>query len=209
MGLERIISDCFRLLNSLNNILPQSWNNLYSYSGGKQIANAFNVYLSKKNNCWVGWHTEFVKTVKIRKLILEMKDSSITKADCLPPKSLKLCPEVFANLFYPLFASILLTRVYPDVWNVAYVRPVHKRGPGNIINNYRPIRLLPKVSLTFEGIIFTFLYKTLHTVSSSAVWVSVEKAQYSSWYFSSTPYSPRLWRSIRQSFSFKSFVWAL
>ena len=73
----------------------------------------------------------------IRKLILEMKDSSITNADCLPSKLLKMCPEVFANLFYPLFASILLTRIYPDVWKVAYVRPLHKRGPRNIISNYR------------------------------------------------------------------------
>ena len=89
---------------------------------------------------------------------------------------MKFCPEVFAEIFYPLFASILLTCVYPEIWKVAYVRPLHKEGPRNVISNYRPISLLPKISLIFERIIFLFFvhYSTRKT-SSSAVWVSVKK----------------------------------
>ena len=172
------LTDCFRLLNSLKSTSYPTVmkENSVSFTGGYQIANAFNTHLAKNYNHQVFQPVAVLSddSVKladilnslnpfsIRKLILEMKDSSMTTADCFPPKLMKFCPEVFAEIFYPLFASILLTCVYPEIWKVAYVRPLHKEGPRNVISNYRPISLLPKISLIFERIIFCFLYTILH-----------------------------------------------
>ena len=73
-----------------------------------------------------------------------------------------MCPGFSANIS-ALFASILLTRVYADVRKVAYVRPLHKRGPRNMISNYRPISFYEGIAI-FERIIPFFLYQiSLHT----------------------------------------------
>ena len=47
-------------------------------------------------------------------MILEIKDFPLKNAQCLPPVLMKVCP-IF---FHDLFASMLLKRVYPDVWKV-------------------------------------------------------------------------------------------
>ena len=53
--------------------------------------------------------------------------------------------------------------IYPDIWKLANVTPIFKKGEKQLIQNYRPISLLPICGKIFEKIVFNNLYKHLTT----------------------------------------------
>ena len=102
----------------------------------------------------------------IYRKILAMKSTGTVLFDNIPPLLVKLCPELFAHLLFILFSAIIHTLVYPDIWKTAFIRPLHKSDSKTDITNYRPISLLPKVSLIFEKNMFDFLFnKTKHRIT--------------------------------------------
>jgi hypothetical protein len=48
-------------------------------------------------------------------------------------------------------------------WKVSRVTPLHKKCPRNLLNNYRPISILPVVSKVFEKVLYEQLYDYLVT----------------------------------------------
>ena len=62
-----------------------------------------------------------------------------------------------------IFQNILVTSTYPDVWKLANVTPIFKKGDKQLLKNYRPIiSLLPICGKVFETIIFNNLYSYLN-----------------------------------------------
>ena len=61
-----------------------------------------------------------------------------------------------------IFENILLSSLYPDMWKLANVIPIFKKGDKQSIKNYRPISLLPICGKMFEKIIFNNLYHYLN-----------------------------------------------
>ena len=57
---------------------------------------------------------------------------------------------------------MLLTSIYPDIWKLANVIPIFKKGDKQSIKNYRPVSLLPICGKVFEKIIFNNLYSYLN-----------------------------------------------
>ena len=61
---------------------------------------------------------------------------------------------------------------FPDKWKEAKVTPLHKNGPKDDLNNYRPISILPVISKVLEkhthDSLMTFLtdYQLLHRTQS-------------------------------------------
>lgn len=55
----------------------------------------------------------------------------------------------------------------PTIWKSAYVTPIHKKGPKNLIENYRPISKLCLFAKILEKVIYKQLYGALkHSLSS-------------------------------------------
>ena len=78
---------------------------------------------------------------------------------------LLLCDNTVVLPLQIIFENILLTCTYPDMWKVANVTPIFKKGDKQLIKNYRPISLLPICGKMFEKIIFNNLYSYLTTNS--------------------------------------------
>ena len=74
---------------------------------------------------------------------------------------LLLCDDVVLPL-HIIFINILSTSIYPNMLKLANVTPIFKKGDKQLINNYRPISLLPICGKIFEKIIFNNLYNYLH-----------------------------------------------
>ena len=55
------------------------------------------------------------------------------------------------------------TSIYPELWKVANVTPIFKKGDKQLVKNYRPISLLPICGKILEKIIFNHLYNYLIT----------------------------------------------
>ena len=76
---------------------------------------------------------------------------------------LLLCDNSVVLPLKILFQNILVTSKYPDMWKLANVTPIFKKGDKQLIKNYRPISLLPICSKIFEKVIFNNLYGYLNT----------------------------------------------
>ena len=103
----------------------------------------------------------------INSALTRLPDSSSLTHDNLPASLLKSCSYVFAPIFYVLFYFILSSCKFPACWKTAIVTPVFKKGDCNQTSNYRPVSLLPRISLVFERILFNFIYpKIRHKLRS-------------------------------------------
>ena len=92
-------------------------------------------------------------------LLLEScDDSTAAGADELPSFLLHQCAKILCAPVFELFFWIVKTQYWPDLWKIAHVTPLHKSGPHNDISNYRPISILPKLSLLLERLLFNFIY---------------------------------------------------
>ena len=76
---------------------------------------------------------------------------------------LLICDDSVTLPLKIIFSNILLSSTYPDIWKLANVIPIFKKGDKQLIKNYRPISLLPICGKLFEKIIFNNLYSYLNT----------------------------------------------
>ena len=70
---------------------------------------------------------------------------------------LLLCDESVVLPIKIICSNILSTAIYPDIWKLANVTPIYKKGDKQLIKNYRPISLLPVCGKILEKIIFNNL----------------------------------------------------
>ena len=83
--------------------------------------------------------------------------------DGISGQMLLLCDDSVILPLKIIFSNIMSTTIYPDLWKVANVTPIFKKGDKQIVKNYRPISLLPICGKILEKIIFNHLYSYLIT----------------------------------------------
>ena len=102
-----------------------------------------------------------VTTNDIIPLISNINPNKASGSDGISAKMLLLCGETVALPLKIIFSNILATGIYPEIWKLANVTPIHKKNNKQLIGNYRPISLLPICGKVFEKIIFNRLYTFL------------------------------------------------
>ena len=76
-------------------------------------------------------------------LIRKINPNKATGSDGISGQMLLLCDETIILPLQIIFTNILTTSIYPDMWKLANVTPIFKKGDKQLIKNYRPISLLP------------------------------------------------------------------
>ena len=74
--------------------------------------------------------------------------------------SSKFIKQITPSIITPLtlvINQIFNTGIFPDKLKIAKVVPIFKKGDNTLMNNYRPISLLPVISKVIEKIICTQL----------------------------------------------------
>ena len=99
-----------------------------------------------------------IKNEDIISLIRKINPNKATAPDGVSGQVLLLCDY---SVILP-FKNISSNSIYADMWKLANVTPIFKKGDKQLINNYRPISLLPICGKIFEKIIFNNLYNYLH-----------------------------------------------
>lgn len=81
--------------------------------------------------------------------------------DNLGPLFLKMSALFIAPVLTEIFNSSISNGIFPDVWKIAKVTPLHKKGPRDDVNNYRPISVLCCLSKILERHVHNSLYEYL------------------------------------------------
>ena len=102
-----------------------------------------------------------IKLDEIVSLIRNLNPNKASGSDGISGQMLILCDNSLGMPLKIIFENILLTSLYPEVWKLANVTPIFKKGDKQATKNYRPISLLPICGKIFEKIIFNNLYPYL------------------------------------------------
>ena len=81
--------------------------------------------------------------------------------DDISIRMIKICDKSLLKPLIILFENSTKSSCYPDIWKRSNIIPVHKKNDKQLVNNYRPISLLPIFGKIFEKIIFNKIYNFL------------------------------------------------
>ena len=62
----------------------------------------------------------------------------------------------------PIYKNCINSGIFPNIWKKSNVVPVHKKGDKQVVDNYRPVSLLPIFGKILERLIFNSLFEFLH-----------------------------------------------
>ena len=97
------------------------------------------------------------------KILSQLDISKATGADNIGNRLLREAAIAICEPLSRLFQASINHGVYPDLWKLANITALHKKGDIYDRNNYRPISLLPCISKVFEKLVFTQMYSYLTT----------------------------------------------
>lgn len=153
-----------------------TFNNITTNSGD-EICNLFAAYFQSmfltpdKNSHYPQSYGEgssvcdiFSIDITVEDVRRELRGLDITKSagpDEIPPSFLVRCSEQLANPLSILFSKSISEGYVPVIWKAAFISPIHKKGPKNLVPNYRPISKLCIISKTFEKIVYKQVYAAL------------------------------------------------
>ena len=98
---------------------------------------------------------------EITKIIRSLDPNKAHGHDGTSIRMLKLCASSISKPLFLLFKYSLENECFPNEWKKANIVPIHKKGDKQLIQNYRPVSLLPTCGKIFEKIIFNSLFKYL------------------------------------------------
>ena len=79
--------------------------------------------------------------------------------DDISTKLLKRIKDIILEYLTVIINQSLMTGIFPDRLKIAKVIPLFKKDDPHILDNYRPISLLPSISKVFEKVVFFQTYE--------------------------------------------------
>ena len=76
-------------------------------------------------------------------------------------RMLQICYSAIVKPLTVLFENCISQGIFPDNWKKSNICPIHEKGYKQIVNNYRPVSLLPICGKIFERLVFNSLYQFL------------------------------------------------
>ena len=97
-------------------------------------------------------NSEFsVKEVSV--MMKSLKNGKARGWDCIPNEALKNLPDEMVVMVTLLFNKIKTSGILPKGWNKGRVTLVQKRGPREVLGNYRPITVLISLSALYSKVL--------------------------------------------------------
>ena len=101
---------------------------------------------------------EFVDNPKISKKACQEHD--------IPVKLIKSNKDLFSHFIYHNFNNSLFSSNFPANLKAADILPTHKKKDKSVIENYRPISILPTLSKIYERCMYGQMYKYFDQILS-------------------------------------------
>ena len=143
-------SDQTLIANKFNDFCSNVWSKLTKNLGNGGVEN-FRNYLS--NPRLINFTFELVSEDDIKELINNLPSKPSCGHDGISNKLLKACNQEICKPLTLIVNQMLSTGIFHDYLKTAKVIPVFKNGKQELLDNYRPIPLLPSLSKIFEKVI--------------------------------------------------------
>ena len=139
----------------------------------KKKAHHFNVLFTSKctlliSNSVLPDLVDYISTARLSSVnfnnadILKIiKHLNINKAhghDEISVRMIKLCAQSIVKPLSVIFKNCINNGTFLGIWKKPNILPVHKKGNKQIINNHRPVSLLPICGEFFEKLQFFIIY---------------------------------------------------
>ena len=98
---------------------------------------------------------------RVLKYLQSLQDGKAVGRDSPSPKLLRLAAPVIAPCLTEIMNLSITTGIFPDMWKVARVVPLHKKGNPHDRTNYRPISVLSTLSKLLEKHVYSCFYSYL------------------------------------------------
>ena len=107
--------------------------------------------------------------LEVSRTIMDLKNKG-SKMHDIHPLIIKDNKDIFADHLTICYNSSLTESIYPDVLKIGRITPVHKSGPEDQIDNYRPISALPSISKIYESLTLNRMmsFIDLHSIFNPA-----------------------------------------
>ena len=91
-----------------------------------------------------------IQKESVLKFFSRMDINKATGTDMIGPHLLKLAAPYIVGYLTFICNHSINNSIFPTKWKEAKVTPLHKSGPHDDVNNYRPISILPILSKVLE-----------------------------------------------------------
>ena len=92
-------------------------------------------------------------------IISKLPNKKSTGYDEISTETIKILSAVISPTLSLIINKCILNGTVPEEMKVSKIKPLFKKGDVTLLNNYRPISLLPCVSKIFERVLFNQLYE--------------------------------------------------
>ena len=105
------------------------------------------------------FHFHEITTQDVMCIISKLPNKKSTGYDEISTETVKILSAVISPTLSLIINKCILNGTVPDEMKVSKIKPLFKKGDVTLLNNYRPISLLPCVSKIFERVLFNQLYE--------------------------------------------------
>ena len=110
---------------------------------------------------------------KVEKYLKNIDLTKSTGLDNIGPRLLKLAAPFISDSLTYICNQSIINSTFPNKWKEGKIRPLHKNGPRDDTNNYRPISVLPVLSKLLEKHVHVIFDLTLCT-SFNTIWFQTQ-----------------------------------
>ena len=102
----------------------------------------------------------------ILKIIRALHVNKTRGCDDISIRMIKICDQSIIKPLSIIYHNCLNTGTFPDIWKKSNIVPVHKKGDKQVVNNYRPVSLLPVCGKILERLVFNSIFDFLDNNSA-------------------------------------------
>ena len=144
----KLVSDFKEKANRLNDFFSRQCTKL------NNVSECPSLYTNTRRS-WVAFDDP-----DIIKIIRALNINKVHGHDDISIRMVKICDSALVKPLSIIFNNSLKTGTFPYIWKKSNVIPVHRKML-QLINDYRPVSLLPIFGKFFERIIFDSIYRYL------------------------------------------------
>ena len=149
------VTDKKQIVNEFNNYFNNTGTQM-AESIQSDSSNAFKDHLCQTYNTTFNFQN--VNESDIKNIIKSLNSKSSTGYDGISTVLLKKLQSVLIRPITLIINQSLNSGIFPSKLKLAKIIPIHKKDNVHLVENYRPISLLPAISKVFEKVVLDQLY---------------------------------------------------